>query len=32
MDIDSEWATGFNNFVFDRKKYPDPSDLVICNK
>ena len=28
VDIDSGWSTGFNNFVFDAKKYPTPSEMV----
>ena len=28
MDIDSGWSTGFNNFEFDSKKYPNASKMV----
>lgn len=26
--IDSAWSTGFNNFQWDRKKFPHPEDIV----
>ena len=28
MDIDSGWSTGYNNFIFDTKKYPNPQEMV----
>ena len=28
MNIDSGWSTGFNNFIFDTKKYPDPAGMI----
>jgi alpha-glucosidase (family GH31 glycosyl hydrolase) len=28
IDIDSGWSTGYNNFIFDLKKYPDPKGMV----
>lgn len=28
MDIDSGWSTGFNNFIFDTKKYPNATEMV----
>jgi hypothetical protein len=28
IDIDSDWSTGVNNFVFDTKKFPNPAQLV----
>jgi alpha-glucosidase (family GH31 glycosyl hydrolase) len=28
VDIDSQWATGDNNFIFDTSKYPDPQGMV----
>jgi alpha-glucosidase (family GH31 glycosyl hydrolase) len=28
VDLDSQWATGDNNFVFDTAKYPDPAVMV----
>ena len=28
VDIDSGWSTGFNNFIFDTKKYPNASSMV----
>ena len=32
VDIDSGWATGFNNFIFDTEKYPNATAMVskIC--
>lgn len=26
--IDSAWSTGFNNFEWDKKKFPHPEDIV----
>ena len=26
--IDSPWATGYNSFVFDKKRYPDPGGMI----
>uniref|UniRef100_A0A6B2L112 DUF5110 domain-containing protein n=1 Tax=Arcella intermedia TaxID=1963864 RepID=A0A6B2L112_9EUKA len=28
VDIDSQWSTGFNNFIFDTKKFPNATALV----
>lgn len=28
VDIDSGWSTGFNNFIFDIKKYPNATEMV----
>lgn len=28
VDVDSGWSTGFNNFIVDSTKYPDPKDMV----
>jgi len=28
VDVDSDWSTGFNNFVFDTTKYPDAKAMV----
>lgn len=28
VDIDSGWSTGFNNFIFDTRKYPNASSMV----
>lgn len=29
IDVDSEWETGFNDFIFNSKKYPNASYMVI---
>ncbi len=26
--IDSAWSTGFNNFEWDKKKFPHPEDII----
>ncbi len=28
VDIDSGWSTGYNNFIFDTKKYPNATEMV----
>lgn len=28
VDIDSGWSTGYNNFIFNPEKYPDPDDMI----
>jgi len=28
IDLDSEWATGNNNFIVDKTKYPDLGAMV----
>ena len=28
VDIDSSWSTGFNNFIFDTKKYPNAAEMI----
>ena len=28
VDIDSAWSTGFNNFIFDTKKYPNATEMI----
>lgn len=28
VDVDSTWSTGFNNFKFEKSKYPDPQGMV----
>ena len=24
LNIDSSWSTGYNNFIWDKKKFPSP--------
>ena len=28
VNIDSEWSTGINNFIFDEQKYPNASAMI----
>mmetsp|Transcript_10377 Transcript_10377/g.928 ORF Transcript_10377/g.928 Transcript_10377/m.928 type:complete len:107 (-) Transcript_10377:148-468(-) len=28
INIDSGWSTGYNNFIWDKTKFPDPEKLV----
>lgn len=28
VNIDSGWSTGYNNFIWDNTKFPDPKKLI----
>ena len=28
VNVDSGWSTGYNNFVFDTKKFPNATEMV----
>lgn len=28
LNIDSDWATGSNNFIWNKKKFPNPKSLI----
>ena len=28
LNVDSSWSTGYNNFIWDNTKFPNPKEMV----